>query len=119
MNTKPAFTLGKFILILSSALLATSAEVSAKHPRPRVANGSIEVIDWTTRTLRIKTDTDPGSLTLVWNDRTLFTAGNRKASAAELARRKPVTVWYYTPWIGERFASRIILRKDGSLPLRR
>ena len=119
MITNPAFFSGKFILILSFVLLATSAEVSARHPRPRVANGSIVSIDWTTRTLRIKNDTDPGTLTLVWNDRTLFTAGNRKSSAAELARRKPVTVWYYTPWIGEQFASRIILRKDGSLPLRR
>jgi hypothetical protein len=117
MNTISTSTLGRSILILSSALLATSSEVFAKHPRPRVANGSIEMIDWKTRTLRIKTDVEP--LTLVWNDRTLFTAGNRKATAGELARRTPVTVWYYTPWIGERFASRIMFRKDGSLPLRR
>lgn len=116
MNTKFTSTLGRSILILSAALLATTSEVSAKHPHPRVANGSIEMIDWKTRTLRIKTDTEP--LTLIWNDRTRFIAGNRDVTAAELTRNKPVKVWYRTPFFGERFVSRILVRSSSSPPLK-
>jgi hypothetical protein len=119
MITKTKQAMNRFTLIACSALLATSSEVYALSPRPRVVNGTIEAIDWTTRTLRIKTHTEARSLTLVWSDRTRFIAGNRGASAAELTRHKPVTIWYLTPFFGERFASRILIRKDGSLPLPR
>ena len=73
MITRTRFTTGRFMLILCTAMMATSLQAFARHPRPRVQSGTIEAIDRSSRTLRIQADGGSPALTLVWNDRTTFT----------------------------------------------
>ena len=68
MITRARFTTGKFMLILCTAMMATSLQAFARNPRPRVQSGTIEAINRSSRTLRIQGDDGSPALTLVWND---------------------------------------------------
>lgn len=97
----------RLCMILCIALAATCTQATARTPRSRVQHGVIEMIDRDARTLRVQLEGSALPLTLVWNSRTRFVGESRYVTAAELRQGNPVTVWYLTPFFGERFATKI------------
>jgi len=69
------------------------------------------MIDQDARILRIRRDGEATLLTLVWNSRTKCVEGTRIVTAAELTKGTQVTLWYRTPFFGERFATKIVIER--------
>lgn len=99
-------------------LIAAGTPASARTPRARVQQGNIQTIDRDARVLRIQCDEKPVPLTLVWNNRTSIFKENRAITASEQTNGTPVTVWYPTPFFGERFATKIVIQGGWKTPPR-
>jgi hypothetical protein len=109
----------RFSVILCSALVVSCPQVSARPPRPRVLSGEIETIDQNARILRIRGGSEATPLTFVWNNRTRFLERDRVSASAELTKGASVTIWYGTPFFGERYATKIILWGGAVRPAKR
>ena len=96
--------------------MAICPQTFARPPQPRVQRGVIEMIDRDARILRIQRDGEAVPLTIVWNKLTRFVEGSRFVSAAELKKGTPVTIWYRTPFFGERFATKIVIERSAGDP---
>ena len=135
MNTKAKMPPSILCAALCAALIATSSQASARPPRARAESGTIETIEQNGRTLRVQCcigtieTIDPDArviriqrqgeatpLTLVWNTQTRFVEGTRFVTAAELKKGAPVTVWYHTPFLGKRFATKIVIERGALRP---
>lgn len=108
-----------FHAIVCLALLGTCSQISARPPRPRVLNGTIETIDRNARILRIRDASGTTSLILVWSERTRFIEGGRFVDANELAKGALVKIWYGTPFIGERYVTKIVWERGTVPPAKR
>jgi hypothetical protein len=108
-SATPAFALPRRSSVASGAVQANHQDVRSGLSRCCV--GTILSNNTAARTLHIARQGGAGPLTLVWNSRSLFVKGTRTVTAAELTKGTPVTVWYRTPFLGERYATKIITER--------
>jgi hypothetical protein len=102
----------RFNTILFAALVATFASDSdawARPPRSRTASAVIESVDHTARALRLRRTKRSEPLTVIWNRRTRFLAGDQLGTALLLQEGEWANVSFHTPLFGERYATRIEL----------
>ncbi len=83
-----------------------AAEVEL-NPTPIVENGIIERVDATTRELSIQVDHSLRRLTLRWSARARFTKHGRNIAPTDLRENDPITVRYFSPAFGRKYAVKI------------
>ena len=103
--------LGAIILVVMFAPVPTSFGISL---RSREESGTIQTIDLRTRRLAIKGGRDAKKLALVWRSSTWFIEDSRFTTVDRLKRGMQVTVYYRSPFFGERYATKILVRSRRS-----
>lgn len=94
------------MLVTIFAQVPTSFGISL---RSREEFGTIQAIDLRTRRLAIKVERDAKQLALVWGSSTSFIEGSHFTTVDRLQRGMQVTVYYRSPFFGERYATKILV----------
>lgn len=109
LQPSPMFRKLKGRLFLVLLLAAFAGDASARPPRPHTESVVIESVDHTMHALRLLPADGCERLTVVWDRRTRFVAGDRLSTASRLQPGGRADVSYRTPFFGERYATKIVL----------
>jgi hypothetical protein len=93
--------------MLVTAVLATQS-VFGRAVRSREEFGTIQSIDIGTRRLTVNPTRGTKPLTLIWNSQTWFLRDWRFTNVERLKQGTRVTVYYRSPFFGDRFATKIV-----------
>lgn len=103
------------ILVMLSATVFATQSVFGITVRAREEFGTIQAINIGTRRLTINPARDAKPLTLVWNSQTRFLQDWRFTTVERLKQGTQVTVYYHSPFFGDRFATKIVWRTSAPL----
>lgn len=95
------------LAMLSSMALPTPGAFGITV-RAREKFGTIQSIDFQTRRLTINPVRDAQPLTLIWNSQTRFLQDWHFTTVERLKRGTQVTVYYHSPFFGDRFATKVL-----------
>ena len=104
------------LIFFVAALLATFAGGSdawARPPRPRIASGVIEAVEPSAGVLRLRLPNRCEPLVVTWDAHTRFFEEHRSVTASRVQAGMQVTLSYRTPFFGERYATKIVLKGRG------
>ena len=93
--------------IMIAAIVFRAASVFGITVRAREEFGTIQSIDFQTRRLTVNPARDVKPLTLVWNSWTQFLQDSHVTTVERLKRGMQITVYYHSPFFGDRFATKI------------
>jgi hypothetical protein len=93
--------------MLGATVFATKS-VFGITVRPREEFGTIQSIDIGTRRLTVNPAREAKPLTLIWNSQTRFLQDWRFTTVEQLKQGTRVTVYYHSPFFGDRFATKIV-----------
>lgn len=96
------------ILVMLSTTVLTPKSVFGRAVRPREEFGTIQSIDIGTRRLTVNPAGEAKPLTLIWNSQTRFLQDWGFTNVERLKQGTQVTVYYRSPFFGERFATKIV-----------
>lgn len=108
-----------FVAIIVLTMLAQIPRSFGRPVRAREQFGTIQEVDVRTRRLTIDVGRDSEPLALVWNSSTWFVEGIHFTSVERLKRGMQVVVYYHSPFFGDRYATKILVRtrsNDGAVP---
>jgi hypothetical protein len=101
------------LVMLVAAVLATQS-VFGITVLAREEFGTIETINIGTRRLTINPAREAKPLTLVWNSQTRFLQDWRFTTVERLKQGTQITVYYHSPFFGDRFATKIVWATSAS-----
>ena len=108
-----------FVAIIVLTMLVQIPRSFGRPVRAREQFGTIQEVDVRTRRLTIDVGRDREPLALVWNSSTWFVEGIHFTSVERLKRGMQVIVYYHSPFFGDRYATKIVVRtrsNDGAVP---
>lgn len=89
-------------------------ESQARPPRARERQCVIQTIERDSRTMTLQCGKDAKALELVWTKQTTFLQGGKFADAAPLKTNQTVVVYYRSPFIGKKFATKVVWQNGSS-----
>ena len=96
------------ILVMLSATIFAAKSVFGITVMPREEFGTIQSIEIGTHRLTVIPARAAKPLTLIWNSQTRFLQDWRFTNVERLKQGTRVTVYYHSPFFGDRFATKII-----------
>lgn len=95
-------------MLVPAIFCSTTISAWARPPRARERQCVIETIGWSMRAMTLRCAKDAEALQLAWTKQTQFVKDGRFTDSAQLKPGQRVTIYYHSPFFGQKFASKVV-----------